>query len=297
MSTDPILSPVIVSAVLDGLNWAVMLILISVGLSLIFGFLEVINFAHGAFYMLGGYILYATVQMMESFWIGLLTAIVAIAVLGAITEFVLLRPSYDLGPITQVLIMIGLAFIVQGMVIIIWGERAKSVNRPSMLSGPIEALGVAYPKYRAFQIVLGVILIGAIWAFLRYTNIGLVIRASLSDKTMAYALGNDIPRIYTLVFAGGVATAALAGALMTPIRSVDPLTGGTILLQAFIVVVVGGLGSFRGTILAGLLIGMTDTLVARFVSFKFSGLVGVAILLVVLVIRPRGFFGEKGVME
>lgn len=297
MLSDVTTTPLVVSALLHGLNWAVMLILISVGLSLIFGFLEVVNFAHGAFYMLGGYILYATVQMTQSFWVGILVGIVAIAVLGAATELVLLRPSYDLGPITQVLVLIGLTLVVQGVVIIAWGDRAKSVNRPSMFSGPFQAFGVSYPKYRAFQIVLGVAIVVAIWLFLRYTDVGLVIRASLSDKTMAYALGNDIPRIYTLVFAGGVATAALAGALMTPIRGVNPLTGATILLPAFIVVVVGGLGSFRGTIVAGLLIGMTDTLVSRFVSFKFSGLVGIAILLIILVIRPRGLFGEKGVME
>jgi branched-chain amino acid transport system permease protein len=114
---------------------------------------------------------------------------------------------------------------------------------------------------------------------------------------MARSLGYDIPRIYTLVFAGGVATAALAGGLMAPVRGIDPGTGSTVLLQAFIVVVVGGLGSFRGTIAAGLLVGITDVLVARYISFQLGGITVIFILLIVLVVRPRGLFGEKGVME
>jgi branched-subunit amino acid ABC-type transport system permease component len=274
-----------------------MLVLISVGLTLIFGFLEVVNFAHGAFYMLGAYVVFSTVEAVGNFWAGLLVGLVVIGVIGALTEMTLLRQTYDLTPITQLLIMVGLALIIEGGVILVWGDRGKSIDTPALLADSVQFMGITYPTYRLFQLVIGAVIVVGLWVFLQRSSVGLAIRASLVDKTMARSLGYDIPRIYTLVFAGGVATAALAGGLMAPVRGIDPGTGSTVLLQAFIVVVVGGLGSFRGTIAAGLLVGITDVLVARYISFQLGGITVIFILLIVLVVRPRGLFGEKGVME
>lgn len=274
-----------------------MLILIATGLTLIFGFLEVVNFAHGAYYMLGGYVVFATVDAGFGFFSGVVAALVAIGLLGVLNERLLLKPSYDFGPITQLLIMVGVALVIEGAVIFVWGEQAKGVATPAVFSGSVNLLGITYPSYRLFLVVIGVLVITAVWGFLEFSRYGLVIRASLTDKEMARAFGNDIPTIYTLVFAGGVMVAALAGALMTPIRGIGPETGATILLQAFIVVVVGGLGSFRGSVAAGLGLGMLDILVARYVSFRLSGLTIIAVLLIVLLVKPRGLFGVKGVME
>ncbi|MFC7157668.1 branched-chain amino acid ABC transporter permease [Halomarina halobia] len=289
--------PLFVTPLLDGLSWGVMLVLIAMGLTLIFGFLEVVNFAHGGFYMLGGYMVFAVISAGYGFFAGVAGAIVIVAILGILTERLLLRRSYDFGPITQLLIMVGLALAIEGAVIYIWGEQAKGVAIPNMLSGSVLVFGSTYPIYRLALVAIGSVLIIGVWLFLERSRIGLVIRASLTDKEMARAFGNDIPTIYTYVFASGVVIAAFAGALMTPIRGIGPGTGASILLQAFIVVVVGGLGSYRGSVVAGLGLGMIDVLVARYISFRLSGITIIAVLLVVLLLQPRGLFGVKGVME
>lgn len=291
------LQPLFITPLLDGLSWGVMLVLIAMGLTLIFGFLEVVNFAHGGYYMVGGYMVFAAVDAGYGFFTGVVAAILVVAVLGVVTERLLLKPSYDFGPITQLLIMVGVALVIEGIVILIWGEQSKGVSTPEVLSGSVSLLGTTYPIYRLVLIVVGTIVIVGVWLFLERSRIGLVIRASLTDKEMARAFGNDIPTIYTMVFAGGVAVAAFAGALMTPLRGIGPETGATILLAAFIVVVVGGLGSYRGSVAAGLGLGMIDILVVRYVSFRLSGITIIAVLLVVLLIQPRGLFGVKGVME
>jgi branched-subunit amino acid ABC-type transport system permease component len=166
-----------------------------------------------------------------------------------------------------------------------------------LLSGSVNLFGTTYPIYRLVIMAIGIVVIVGVWAFLERSRIGLVIRASLTDKEMARAFGSNVPAIYTFVFASGVGIAALAGALMTPIRGIGPGTGASILLQAFIVVVVGGLGSYRGSVVAGLSLGMIDILVARYISFRLSGITVIAVLLVVLLVQPRGLFGVKGVME
>lgn len=286
-----------VTPLLDGISWGIILILVSVGLTLIFGFLEVINFAHGAFYMLGGYVAFAVVGATGSFWLAILAAPVIIGILALIMELSLLRPFYDMDPLTQVIITLGAALVIEGAVVIIWGPRSKGIPIPDLFKESVSILGTTYPLYRLVLAIVGGLTIAAIWAVFRYSRIGLVIQASLSDKTMVRALGYDIPRIYTIVFVAGVALAGLTGALMVPLRSVGPGTANTVLLDIFIVVVVGGLGSFRGTIVAGLLIGMTDILVARYVSFRLSGITIFLILLVVLILRPYGLFGEKGFFE
>lgn len=290
-------TPLFLTPLMDGISWGLMLVLISIGLTLIFGFLEVVNFAHGAYYMLGGYVLFTLVNAGQSFYLGLLAAFLVVGILGAITEMGLLRPSYDFGPIPQMLIMVGVVLVIDGLVVMVWGNQAKGVDAPAAFDGSIHILGSTYPMYRLSVAVLALVIILAVWLYLQRSKIGLVIRASLTDKEMAYSLGNDIPRIYTLVFATGVALAALGGALMTPIRGIGPGTGGTIILQAFIVVVVGGLGSFRGTVVAGISIAMLDVLMARYVSPQLSGLTMIGVLLIVLVFKPRGLYGEVGVME
>lgn len=280
---------------LNGMTLGVILALSAIGLTLIFGYLSIVNFAHGAYYMIGGYAFFSVMSSVGNFWLALVAAPLVVGVLGVLTERLLLRPTYHLEPITQMLIMVGVALGIEGGVLIIWGEHSRGVNIPSALAGQTGLLGVETTTYRLFVLVVGIAAIVAVWAFLRFTRVGLVIRASLDDKEMVRALGTDINRIYMLVFAGGVALAALAGALLTPIRGVSPLTGSTVLLDAFIIVVIGGLGSFRGSVVAGVGVGLLSVLITRNVSTRLSGLVIFFVLIVILVVRPRGLFGQEGV--
>jgi branched-subunit amino acid ABC-type transport system permease component len=283
--------------ILNGLSWGLMLAVISIGLTLIFGFLGVLNFTHGAFYMLGGYLAVSIVRFGGNFWLALVAVPVIIFVVGAIVELVTLRPTYHLGEVTQFIITLGLLFIMETAILVIWGTGTMNLDTPALLSGLTTVGSLSFPSYRLFLIVIGSLIIGATWAVLKYTEIGIVIRASLTDKEMARAMGFDIPRIYTFVFGTGVAIAAVAGLLMTPLRSVNPFTGSAIILEAFIVVIVGGLGSFRGSIVAALAIGMTQVLVIRSVSIRWSSVVSIALLVLVLTIRPHGLFGIEGVGE
>jgi branched-subunit amino acid ABC-type transport system permease component len=282
---------------LDGLTWGIMLVMIAIGLTLIFGFLGVLNFAHGSFYMLGGYLLLAVFDATGNFWAGLLAAVIGVCLVGAVVERVTLRPLYDADPITHVVVTFGVALLIQASAIMLWGARATNVPVPAVLGGSVSVLGTQYPVYRIFISIIGVVFIAGVGAVLRYTTLGMVIRASLTDKDMARALGFNIPRIYTVVFSAGVAIAGFAGALMTPLRGIAPTTANTIILQAFIVVVIGGLGSYRGSILAGLGIGMADILIARYISLRLSGVTIFALLVVVLVLRPRGLLGDKSVVD
>jgi len=283
--------------ILNGLSWGLMLAVISIGLTLIFGFLGVLNFTHGAFYMLGGYLAVSIVKFGGNFWLALVAVPVIIFVVGTIVELITLRPTYHLGEVTQFIITLGLLFIMETAILVIWGTGTMNLDTPALLSGLTTVGSLSFPSYRLFLIVIGSLIIGATWAVLKYTEIGIVIRASLTDKEMARAMGFDIPRIYTFVFGTGVAIAAVAGLLMTPLRSVNPFTGSAIILEAFIVVIIGGLGSFRGSIVAALAIGMTQVLVIRSVSIRWSNVVSIALLVLVLIIRPHGLFGIEGVGE
>jgi len=288
--------PLYIVPLLNGLSWAAILIIIAIGLTLIFGFMEVLNFAHGAYYVAGGYAMFTVSGATGSFFLGVLAAIVVGLVLGALTELLVLRPSYESGEITQVIILLGLTLVIEAALILIYGPNNKTVVIPDLLAGSVGFMGVEYSLYRLFLIGVGALVVAATWLFLTYSRVGLVVRASLTDKTMARALGNDIPRIYTGVFAGGIALTAMGGALIMPVFNIGPLDGLEILLWAFVVVVVGGLGSFRGTVLAGLIIGVTDTLIANTVSFRLSGITMFVILILVLIVRPHGLFGEEGVV-
>ena len=287
----------LVTPLLDGFTWGIILVLISVGLTLIFGFLKVLNFAHGAFYMLGGYVFFSVVEATGNYPVAFAASCLTVSVLAVFVEVALLRHSYDFGPITQFIVMLGVAFVIEGLIVVIWGPSGRNVNTPQLLASSTSLFGITYPTYRLFVAVVSLVLIVAIAALLRYSIIGLAIRAGLTDKMMVRALGYDVPRIYTLVFASGILITGFAGALMTPMRGVEPGTGNSILLLAFIVVIIGGVGSFRGSVVAGLGVGLTDIFIARFVSFRLSGLSLFFILLVVLIVRPHGLFGTQGVMD
>jgi branched-chain amino acid transport system permease protein len=289
--------PLQVITTIDALSWGIMLVLISVGLTLVFGFLNVVNFAHGAFYMLGGYLVFATTSTIGNFWIAIIIATFAVALLAMVVERVLLQPSYEAGAITQVLITIGVSFIIESIIVIVWGSGSITMDSPELFAFTVDIFGSKYPAYRLAQMVFGSILIGLIWSFIRFTETGLIIRASLTDKEMAQAFGSNISRLYAIVFGLGAGTAALAAGLLMPIRGVSPGTSTSVLLLAFVVIIVGGLGSFRGTVIAGISLGMFDIFATQYISPRLSGLTIFAVLVIVLAIRPEGLFGEEGVFE
>lgn len=276
---------------------ASMLILAAVGLSLVFGYMNLINFAHGAFYMLGGYALFYVVQATGNFWLALLLAPIIVAVISLLLEVVIFRRTYDRDLVTQVLVTLGLTLIIEGALLFQFGSRTKGVTIPDELSGSVDLFGITYPMYDFVLIFVGALFIGLIWLFLERTMVGLVIRSSLSDRTMTQALGYDIYGYYTWFLAGAIGVTALAGALLTPLRGIGPGTGPAILLDTFIVVVVGGIGSYRGTVAAGVLVAASNVLVARHISVRLSGLTGFVLLVIVLTWRPRGLFGKQGVHD
>jgi branched-subunit amino acid ABC-type transport system permease component len=286
-----------VSAVLNATNLGLMLAIVAIGLTLVFGFMEVLNAAHGAFWMIGAYLTWWTSTTFGSFWLSILVVTVAMIALGAAVEIGLLRRVYDLSPLVQLMLTFGLLNIITGLVYIFVGSRGKTVNVPEVFRSSVTILGEAYPLYRLFVTVVAALLILATWALLKFTDVGIAVRASLLDREMARGLGHNIPRIYTIVFVGSVVLAGWAGMLMVPIRGITPTSGLTILLEAFALVIIGGLGSFRGTVVAALMVGFAEVFAVRYISFQLSGLIIYVVLLAVILVRPYGIFGVKQAAE
>jgi branched-subunit amino acid ABC-type transport system permease component len=274
-----------------------MLAIVAIGLTLVFGFMEVLNAAHGAFWMIGAYLTWWTSTTFGSFWLSIVVVTVAMIALGAAVEIGLLRRVYDLSPLVQLMLTFGLLNIITGLVYIFVGSRGKTVNVPEVLRSSVTILGEAYPLYRLFVTVVAAVLIVATWALLKFTDVGIAVRASLLDREMARGLGHNIPRIYTLVFIGSVVLAGWAGMLMVPIRGITPTSGLTILLEAFALVIIGGLGSFRGTVVAAFMVGFAEVFAVRYISFQLSGLIIYLVLLAVILVRPYGIFGVKQAAE
>jgi branched-subunit amino acid ABC-type transport system permease component len=282
-----------VSVLLNATNLSLMLAVVAIGLTLVFGFMEVLNAAHGAFWMIGAYLTWWTSTTTGSFWLSIVVVFVAMVVLGVAVEKGLLKRVYHLDPLVQVMLTFGLLNIMTGLIYLVFGSRGKTVNGPDLFQSSVTIFGEAYPTYRLFVTVAAAALILATWAFLKFTDIGLAVRASLLDREMARGLGHNIPFIYTLVFVGSVVLAGWAGMLMVPIRGITPTGGLTILLEAFALVIIGGLGSFRGTVLAAFIVGFSEVLAIRYISFQLSGLMIYLVLLAVIIARPYGIFGVK----
>lgn len=277
---------------LNGLAYGLLLFLLAAGLSLIFGMMDVINLSHGSFFMIGGFIGIGLVGRLDSFWIALLLTVAIVTVLGIIVEVSLLRPLYHRGHLDQILLTFGLALMIEDGAEWIWGTRIRSLPQPEAFSGSIETFGAVIPSYRLLVIALGLLLAGALWYVLERTRLGSVIRAGVSDREMTSALGFNIPVIFAGVFVFGVALAAFAGFVAAPILGVYPGLDFQILILAFIIVVVGGLGSLTGVFWASLLIGITQT----FGQAYFPGsaaLILYIIMVAVLMLRPEGLFQRR----
>jgi branched-chain amino acid transport system permease protein len=277
---------------LNGLVYGMLLFLTAAGLSLIFGLMNVVSLTHGSFFMLGGYVGFSIYQLTGSFWLAFLLAPVPIGIVGVIMEMAFLRPLYRRGHLDQVLLTFGFTFIFFDAVQTLWGRDVISLPQPASLDGVV-ALGTGvFSTYRLFLIALGFIIALALWLFLDRSRLGARVRAGVDDAAMAGGLGVNIPALFTAIFGAGVALAALGGVAAAPIFGMYPGEDAEILIPAFIVIVVGGMGSLRGAFVGSLLIGEADTFGKAYVPQLALFLIYL-VMAVVLLARPQGLFGIK----
>lgn len=281
----------------DGLVSGAFYALLALGLSVIFGMLGVVNFAHGAFYMLGAFGAYILLDDLGlSFWIALPVAPIALGVVGVLVERLLIRRLAALDPLYNFLLTFGIALILQDLVKREYGVQSQPYPRPSALSGSVNLGLFSYPSYRVFVLVVAIVACLVVWYVLSRTRAGLIVRAATERPELTRALGIDVGRWVTPVFGAGVALAGLAGVLAAPMRAVNPLMGADLIIAMFAVVVIGGLGSIFGSVVSGFVVGVL-TAVTNFYVPSLSEVLVFLIMVVVLLWRPAGLFGrEEGIV-
>jgi branched-chain amino acid transport system permease protein len=279
---------------LNGLQLGLMLFLLAAGLTLVLGIMDTINLAHGSLYMVGAYLTAALVPR-TGFLAAVALAVVATAVIGALLEVVVLRALYRRDHLSQVLATFALILIANEAVRMIWGAQPMPLASPAALSGPVELWsGFSYPAWRLLLIAVGLGVAVLLFILVTHTRAGMRVRAGASNREMAEVMGVDVKRLFTVVFAIGAALCAVAGALLGPLLAVQVGMGESILILAFVVVVIGGIGSIRGALVGALLVGLVDT-AGR--ALLFPALASIAIYLLmagVLFWRPQGLFPARG---
>jgi len=278
-----------------GLALGAIYILLAVGLSLIFGMLTVVNFAHGAF-MVGAYVGVFAAERTGSFWLALLIAPVVVGAFGMLCERWLIRPLYGRGIDYPLLLTFGLAYMMVEGVRIVWGKTGLPFDTPEVLQGATNLGFAFFPTYRLFVIGVVSLLLLALWLLIEKTSFGLIVRAGARDPVIVRVLGVDVSRVWLLVFGAGTGIAALAGVLSAPLQGISPEMGTSVLTVAFVVTVVGGMGSLMGAVVAGLLVGVVESMAVLF--FPEAAKVSMFLIMAtVLLIRPQGLFGRAGLMS
>jgi branched-subunit amino acid ABC-type transport system permease component len=278
---------------LVGLSEAMYLWLVAAGLSLIFGVLRVLNFAHGSLYMLGAYCTFSFFALLgDHFWLALALGPLVVALIGFVLERGFLRRVYRLEVPFQLLLTFAFVLIFNDLVKLIWGPIYQAPPTPPGLDGSLPVVGRSYPIYNLFIVGVGPLIALGLWLFLERTPWGSLIVAAASDRDMASAIGIDVPRLYTYVFSFGAWLAALGGALSIPIRPVSPGMGEIVIIDAFIVAVIGGLGSLKGAFLGAVLIGLLHAYGILFVPL-FEMALAFMLMAAVLIVRPSGLFGVR----
>ena len=297
--------------ILNGLQFGMMLFLMAAGLTLVFGIMNLINLAHGSLYMVGAYVCASVTDWTGSFLIGLFAALPAAALVGAAVEIVALRRLYDRDHLDQVLATFGLILFFNEAAKILWGAQPLYLTIPDWLSGSVEIIpGAPYPAYRLAIILVGAAVALSLYLLIGKTRLGMLIRAGATSREIVAAMGVDIRLLYTLVFALGAMLAGLAGALIGPLQSVEVGMGEGILILTFVVIVIGGIGSIKGALIAALLVGLVDTLgraclpslfglfmdpsAANGVGASLASMAIYILMALVLVLRPRGLFPAHG---
>ena len=281
-----------IAALLNSLDIAMLLFIIAVGLNIIFGVLNIINFAHGGLYMLGAYFTYALVARLDlPFWPSLLLAPLAVAAVAVVIERLVLRRVYGRHVTDSLLLTFAVLLIIDESVRMIWGSGIHTVRPPEILRGNISFAEVSYPSYSLFVIVAGVVLLAALWLLFNRTRIGRVVRAAAIDRDMAQTVGINVPLVVTGVFAFGAWLAAVGGVVAAPMRAIDPGMGDRIIIESFIVVVIGGLGSFPGALLGALVLGLIHGFGGRYLP-EINLVLPYIGMALVLLLRPQGLLGR-----
>jgi len=295
---------------LNGLQFGLMLFLLAAGLTLVFGIMDMINLAHGSLYMVGAFLAATLVQATGSFTLGVLLAIPAAAIVGMLLEMAVLRRLYARDHLSQVLATFALILIINEVVRMIWGSDMP-LSAPDALSGPVQLVpGMPYSAYRLLIIGVGLAVAVLLYFVVAKTRVGMLVRAGASNREMALAMGVDIRKLFTLVFGFGAALCAIAGAMLGPIFAVQVGMGENILILAFVVIVIGGIGSIRGALVGSVLVGMVDTmgraflpaLLREFLTPAFAGAIGPALASILIYVlmagvlfwRPQGLFPARG---
>lgn len=294
----------------NGLQLGVMLFLMAAGLTLVFGIMDLVNLAHGSLYMVGAYLAASLTTWTGSFVLGILLAVPATFAVGVVVELVVLRTLYERSHLDQVLATFGLILFFNELVAILWGRAAIFSGLPDFLSGSVEIIpGAPYPVFRLVIIAVGLLVAAALYLFVTRTRFGMLIRAGASNREMAGALGVDIKLLFTLVFGLGAALAGLAGMMTAPLTAVEPGMGEPVLILAFVVIIIGGIGSIRGAFFAAVLVGIVDTLGRAFLPVTLRALVSDAtadavgpavasmliyiVMAAILFFRPQGLFSAR----
>lgn len=303
------MTQLILEQALNGLQFGLMLFLLAAGLTLVFGIMDMINLAHGSLYMAGAYLAASATQASGSFVVGIAAAMLGTAVLGALLEVTLLRRLYARNHLAQVLATFALILIANEAVRMIWGAQPVLLNAPDELSGPVNIGGFLYPAYRLLIIGVGALVAGLLYVLVTRTRLGMWVRAGASNREMTEALGVNVRWLFTAVFAFGAALCALSGALLGPLLAVQVGMGESILILAFVVIVIGGIGSIRGALVGSLLVGLVDTLgraalpgvLRLFLSSEVASNLGPALASILIYVlmaailfwRPEGLFPAR----
>ena len=270
--------------------------LLAIGLSLIFGMLTVVNFAHGAFFMVGAFLGVYSLGLTGNFWFSLLLVPLATGAIGLVCERFLVRPLYGRGIDYPLLLTFGLSYVLIDAMRFVFGIEGLPSSTPAALRGAVNLGFGHYPLYRLFLILATAVIVLALWLFIEKTRYGLIIRAGSRDAEIVKVLGIDIARVWLLVFGIGTGIAGLSGLLAAPTRAVNPEMGIPILAESFVVTVVGGMGSLPGAVVAGLLVGVVFAMTSL-VAPEYAELSIFVLMAVVLLWRPQGFFGKAGLMS
>ncbi len=267
--------------------------ILSLGLAVIFGLLGIVNFAHGAFYMLGAFAAYIGLQFLGiNYWCALLLAPLAVGILGIIIERLFLRHLYQLEPIYGLLLTFGIAMIAEGIMRSQFGASGKSYPVPELLRGGFNLGFMVLPIYRAWVVLASIAVCGMTWFLIERTRLGAMLRAATENAKLVQAFGINVPVMVMLTYGAGVALAALAGVLAAPVIQVSPLMGSSLVIVVFAVVVIGGMGSIVGAIVSGLVLGLIEGL-TKVIYPEASNIVVFVIMALVLIWRPAGLFGKE----
>jgi len=286
---------VILMQMVTGVSLGSLYVLLAIGLSLIFGMLTVVNFAHGAYFMVGAYAGVYTYTLTGNFWVSLVATPLVAGALGLLAARLLIRPLYGRGIDYPLLLTFGLSYVMIDTIRALFGIEGLPTSTPAALRGAVN-IGIGhFPLYRLFLVAVTAAIVVVLWLFIEKTRYGLIIRAGVRNPEIVRVLGVDISRIWLLVFGLGCAIAGLSGALIAPIRAVTPEMGISVLVESFVVTVVGGMGSLPGAVTAGLLVGIVYSMTSLYAP-DLAELSIFVLMAIVLLVRPQGFFGRAGLM-